>query len=69
MMNEIFVKVYNGVELVAMHKNKFWYPEGKLSLDAGAFIKAIEYAFGKEAVLIGKPSPIYFHSAFSQLID
>jgi HAD superfamily hydrolase (TIGR01458 family) len=67
MMNEIFVKVYNGVELVAMHKNKFWYPEGKLSLDAGAFIKAIEYAFGKEAVLIGKPSPIYFHSALNLL--
>ena len=63
MMNEIFNKVYNDVELVAMHKNKFWYPEGNLSLDAGAFINALEYASGKTATLIGKPSPIYFHSA------
>jgi len=67
MMNEIFYKVYNGVELVAMHKNKFWYPQGKLSLDAGAFINALEYASGKTAILIGKPSPIYFQSALSLL--
>jgi HAD superfamily hydrolase (TIGR01458 family) len=67
MMNEIFNKVYNGVELVAMHKNKFWSPEGKLSLDAGAFISAIEYASGKTATLIGKPSPIYFQSALNLL--
>jgi HAD superfamily hydrolase (TIGR01458 family) len=67
MMNEIFNKVFNGVEFVAMHKNKFWSPEGKLSLDAGAFINAIEYASGKTATLIGKPSPIYFQSALSLL--
>ena len=67
MMNEIFSKVYNGAEFVAMHKNKFWYPEEKLSLDAGAFINALEYASGKTATLIGKPSSIYFHSALNLL--
>ena len=67
MMNEIFNKVYNGAEFIAMHKNKFWYPDGKLSLDAGSFINAIEYASGKEAILIGKPSPIYFQSALELL--
>ena len=68
LMNEIFNKVYNGADIIAMQKNRFWYPPGKgLSLDAGAFIKAIEYASGKEAVLIGKPSPIYFQSALSLL--
>ena len=68
LMNEIFKKVYDGAEIVAMHKNKFWYPDGKeLSLDAGAFINAIEYATGKEAILIGKPSPIYFQSALNML--
>lgn len=67
MMNEMFKRIYNGVELVAMHKNKFWYPEGKLSLDAGAFINALEYASGKKAILIGKPSQVYFQSALSLL--
>jgi len=66
LMNEIFKKIYNGADIVAMQMNRFWYPPGKgLSLDAGAYIKAIEYASGKEVVLIGKPSPIYFQSALN----
>jgi HAD superfamily hydrolase (TIGR01458 family) len=68
LMNDIFQKVYNGADIVAMHMNRYWYPQGgKLSLDAGAFIKAIEYGSGKEATLIGKPSPIYFQSALQML--
>ena len=67
-LNEIFRCVYNGAGLIAMQKNKFWKPDGvNLSLDAGAFISAIEYAAGKEAILIGKPSPIYFYSAIELL--
>jgi HAD superfamily hydrolase (TIGR01458 family) len=67
-MNDIFVKIYNGADLIALHKNKYWYPDGKtLSLDAGAFINAIEYASSKEAVVIGKPSPVYFKTALKML--
>jgi HAD superfamily hydrolase (TIGR01458 family) len=67
-LNEIFIKVYYGAEIIAMQKNKFWKPNGiDLALDAGAFIKAIEYASGKESVLIGKPSPIYFNTALKML--
>lgn len=67
-MNEIFRKIYNGAELIAMQKNKFWKPDGKnLSLDAGAFISAIEYASGKKSILIGKPSPLYFQSAIEMM--
>ena len=67
-MNDIFRKVYNGADLIAMQKNKFWKPDGvSLCLDAGAFITAIEYATNREAVLIGKPSPIYFYSAIELL--
>jgi HAD superfamily hydrolase (TIGR01458 family) len=68
LMNDIFQNVYDGADIVAMHMNRYWYPQGgELSLDAGAFIKAIEYGSGKEATLIGKPSPIYFHSALQML--
>jgi HAD superfamily hydrolase (TIGR01458 family) len=60
-LNDIFKKVFNGADFIAMQKNRFWKtPEDGLLLDAGAFIKGIEYATGKEARLIGKPSPIYF---------
>ncbi|MEP0862674.1 MAG: HAD-IIA family hydrolase [Ignavibacterium sp.] len=66
-MNEIFNYVMNGAEIIAMHKNKFWQPEGKLILDAGAFITAIEFATGKQATVIGKPSPLYFKTAVEKL--
>lgn len=66
-MNEIFRYVYSGKELIAMHKNKFWKPEGELVLDAGSFISAIEYATGTRAVVIGKPSPHYFHLSLESM--
>jgi HAD superfamily hydrolase (TIGR01458 family) len=66
-VNDIFRKVFAGADLVAMHKNKFWNPEGELLIDAGAFITGIEYASGKEAILIGKPSPLYFKAALESI--
>lgn len=66
-MNKIFNYVINGADMVAMHKNKFWMPEGKPILDAGAFITAIEYASDKKAIVIGKPSPLYFKTALEQI--
>ncbi|HSR18619.1 MAG TPA: HAD-IIA family hydrolase, partial [Ignavibacteriaceae bacterium] len=67
-MNEIFLKVFNGSDLIAMHKNKFWKPDGKnLSLDAGAFISAIEYSSSRKALLIGKPSEFYFKAALDKV--
>jgi len=67
-LNKIFRTVMNGADIIAMQKNKFWNPDGKgLVLDAGAFISAIEYASSKQSILIGKPSPIYFHSVLDSL--
>lgn len=67
-MMDIFNHVIKGADLVALHKNKFWKPAGgEIMLDAGPFITAIEYATGKEAKLIGKPSPQYFQSALHRL--
>jgi HAD superfamily hydrolase (TIGR01458 family) len=67
-LTEIFKKVFTGADLIAMQKNRYWKtPEDGLLLDAGPFVKAIEYAASKEAILIGKPSPIYFQSAMDLL--
>ena len=66
-MNEIFKKVVAGADLIAMHKNKYWNPHGELLIDAGAFITGIEFASGKEAILIGKPSPHYFKTALEKI--
>jgi len=66
-VNNIFKKVFAGADLVAMHKNKYWNPQGELLIDAGAFITGIEFATGKEAILIGKPSPLYFTAALKTI--
>jgi len=66
-LNEIFNKVLNGAEIIAMQMNKFWIKNGKPELDAGSFVSAIEYATNKKAVVIGKPSPIYFKEALKSL--
>lgn len=67
-LNEIFLKVLNGADLIAMHMNRYWSPQkNKFVLDAGSFISAIEYATDRKATLIGKPSPIYFQTALELL--
>jgi len=66
-INNIFNKVFNGADLIAMHKNKYWYPEDALMIDAGAFVNAIEFASGKEAILIGKPASLYFKEALESI--
>lgn len=67
-LNEIFLKVRNGADLIAMHLNRYWSPEkDRYILDAGSFIKSIEYASSKTAFLIGKPSSIYYQTALEML--
>lgn len=67
-MNEIFIKVHEGAEIIAMHKNRYWKtPEDGKLMDVGPFVVAIEYAANKPSTLIGKPSPLYFSSALNLL--
>jgi len=67
-LNKIFLFVNGGADLIAMQKNKFWStPEDGMLLDLGPFVSAIEYATGKKAILIGKPSPLYFEAGMNLL--
>ena len=59
-LNRAFRMVIEGAELIALQKNRFWLtPEG-LSLDAGPFVAAVEFASDREALVVGKPSPAFF---------
>lgn len=62
-LNEAFRWLHGGAELVAIHKNPYWRTPDGLTLDAGALVAALEYATGKRAVTIGKPSADFFHTA------
>lgn len=53
----------DGARLVATQKNRCWKSVTGWSLDAGAFVVALEYAARVEAELVGKPAPGFFRAA------
>ncbi len=66
-LNRAFRMVMDGAELVALQKNRFWLTADGLSLDAGPFVAAIEYASGKEALVVGKPAEAFFRLVLEDL--
>ena len=50
-----------------LHASRYYKEDGKLNLDVGPFAKALEFATGASAVVIGKPSPDYFQGALKKL--
>ncbi|WP_295418001.1 TIGR01458 family HAD-type hydrolase [Sulfurovum sp.] len=67
-LNRAFRALMDGASLIAAARNKYFKDEdGKLSLDAGGFIGALEYASGKKARTIGKPSQTFFHLAVASM--
>lgn len=67
LMSELFREVMNGAEIVALHKGRYWQVEDGLALDIGAFVTGLEYATGKAAAVIGKPSPAMFYAALTDM--
>ncbi len=60
LINNLFLHILDGAELVAMHKNRFWKSADGYTLDMGAFVSALEYASGKQASIMGKPNSNLF---------
>jgi len=66
-LNRAFRQVMDGADLIALQRNRYWETADGLSLDAGPFVTAIEYATGREADVVGKPAPSFFELALSDL--
>lgn len=66
-LNNAFLSVKAGAQLIALQKNRFWQTKSGLMLDAGAFVAALEYATETEATLVGKPNRAYFDMALRDL--
>eukprot|EP00435_Cladocopium_sp_Y103_P015131 s2413_g3.t1 len=47
-------------ELIAVNKGRYFKENGEFQLMAGPFVAALEYATGKSARVVGKPSPDFF---------
>lgn len=62
-MNQAFRMLMDGAALLAMHTNLYWRTKEGLRLDSGPFVRALELASGKEAVVLGKPNRAFFEQA------
>jgi HAD superfamily hydrolase (TIGR01450 family) len=63
-MNRAFRLVRRGADLIAMHRNGWWYTAQGETIDTGSFVAAIEYATGVRARVTGKPGPLMFRTAY-----
>jgi len=59
-LNRAFRQVIDGAELIALQKNRYWLRPDGLALDVGPFVAALEYATGRDALVVGKPSRDFF---------
>jgi HAD superfamily hydrolase (TIGR01458 family) len=62
-MNHAFRLLMDGAALLAMHTNLYWRTAAGLQLDSGAYVRALELAAGKPAVVLGKPDRAFFEQA------
>ncbi len=62
-LNRSFNHIMDGAEFVALQRNRYWDTGQGLALDTGPFVTALEYATGREAVVMGKPSQAFFRAA------
>jgi phospholysine phosphohistidine inorganic pyrophosphate phosphatase len=66
-LNAAFRQLMDGAELIALQRNRYWETADGLSLDAGPFVAALEYGAGRQAEVVGKPSPAFFELALGDL--
>lgn len=66
-LQEAFLAVTAGAEMVALSRDRFFQRGGQLTLDAGPFVAALEYATRKPATLVGKPGAAFYRAALASL--
>ena len=67
LLNTAFRAVMQGARIIALEKDRYWMDASGLSLAAGPFVAALEFATRKKALVIGKPSPAFFRRALTEL--
>jgi HAD superfamily hydrolase (TIGR01458 family) len=67
LLNTAFCAVNAGAGILALEKDRSWMSPDGLMLAAGPFVAALEFATGKTATVVGKPSPAFFEMALNDM--
>jgi ribonucleotide monophosphatase NagD (HAD superfamily) len=62
-----FRAVNDGAEIIALEKDRYWMATDGLMLSAGPFVVALEFATGRTATIVGKPSKAFFDMALHDM--
>lgn len=66
-LNLAFEFLLSEARFLTLARNRFFKKSGKLSLDVGPFVAALEYATEREAELLGKPSITFYREAVDSM--
>lgn len=66
-LNRALRHVMSGAALVTLARNRVWRGADGWMLDVGAVAAALEYATGRAASLVGKPSPAFFAEVLASI--
>jgi HAD superfamily hydrolase (TIGR01458 family) len=66
-LNHAFRELMGGAELIALERDRYWMAHDGLSLSAGPFVTGLEFASGKNAIVVGKPSSAFFELALQDM--
>lgn len=66
-LNGAFRLIIDGAPMLAIATNRYFREADGLSLDAGPFVAALEFATGSHATLFGKPAADFFEAAMTDL--
>jgi HAD superfamily hydrolase (TIGR01458 family) len=68
-LNRAFRLLHSNPEakLIALGMTRYWRADDGLRLDTAPFVKALQHATGREAVVLGKPARAFYQSAIEML--
>jgi HAD superfamily hydrolase (TIGR01458 family) len=67
LLQQAFHCLESGARLIALSRDRFYQKGGELTLDAGPFVAALEYAAGVTATVVGKPSAEFYRLAVESM--
>jgi HAD superfamily hydrolase (TIGR01458 family) len=64
-LNRAFQLCMAGAPLLGVGYNRYFKSAGQFLMDAGAFVRAVEFAAGVEATIVGKPGTEFFEQVMA----